>query len=169
MSFVGMLERRLLELRKQLSSEPKTLWLVPDFHQLLWSGRAMQSPTGALEQLMPAFESGEISRSARRVPARSTACSRAPEIGRLFEIVRVAPWRRREAVDQILKGWAERTERERRVSVEPWLLDEAALSAPVPLQHARAGRRAAMLELAVTAVAPSWPRRRTCGCNMRIF
>src|SRR5262249_28450783 len=48
MSFVGMLERRLLELRKRLAAEPKTLWLVPDFHQLLWSGRAMQSPTGAL-------------------------------------------------------------------------------------------------------------------------
>ena len=42
MSFVGMLERRLLEVRKQLAAEPRSLWLVPDFHQLLWSGRALQ-------------------------------------------------------------------------------------------------------------------------------
>ena len=34
MSFVGMLDRRLLELRRRLSAEPKTLCLVPDIHQL---------------------------------------------------------------------------------------------------------------------------------------
>ncbi len=158
MSFVGMLERRLLELRKRLAAEPKTLWLVPDFHQLLWSGRAMQSPTGALEQLMPAFESGEILALGETRPGTlDRLLSERPEIGRLFEIVRLAPARDAE-VTTLLTGWAERTARERRVTVEAWLLDEAAQLSRQYLSSLRApGGVLRMLELAVTAVAPGDP------------
>ena len=155
MSFVGMLERRLLELRKRLAAKPKTLWLVPDFHQLLWSGRAMQSPTGALEQLMPAFESGEILALGETRPGTlDRLLAERPELGRLFEIVRLAPPRDAE-VSVLLRGWAERTARERRVSVEPWLLDEAAQLSRQYLSSLRApGGVLRMLELAVTSVAP---------------
>src|SRR6185503_3390324 len=158
MSFVGMLERRLLEVRKQLAAEPKSLWLVPDFHQLLWSGRAMQSPTGALEQLMPAFESGEILALGETRPGTlDRLLAERPEIGRLFEIVRVAPWRDAD-VAALLKQWAERTARERRVGVEPWLQDEAAQLSRQYLSSMRApGGVLRMLDLAVTAVAPAGP------------
>jgi len=158
MSFVGMLERRLLELRKRLAAEQKTLWLVPDFHQLLWSGRALQSPTGALEQLMPAFESGEILALGETRPGTlDRLLAERPEIGRLFEIVRMAPPRDAE-VTALLAGWAERTARERRVTVEPWLLDEAAQLSRQYLSSLRApGGVLRMLELAVTAVAPNAP------------
>ena len=156
MSFVGMLERRLLELRKRLSAEPKTLWLVPDFHQLLWSGRAMQSPTGALEQLMPAFESGEILALGETRPGTlDRMLAERPEIARLFEIVRLDPPRDTE-VTTLLAGWAERTARERRVTVAPWLLDEAAQLSRQYVSSLRApGGVLRMLELAVTAVAPA--------------
>ena len=156
MSFVGMLERRLLELRKLLAAEPRTLWLVPDFHQLLWSGRALQSPTGALEQLMPAFESGEIVALGETRPGTlDRLLSERPEVGRLFEIVRVEPWRDTD-VDALLGEWAGRTARERRVTVEPWLLDEAAQLSRQYLSSMRApGGVLRMLELAVTAVAPA--------------
>ena len=156
MSFVGMLERRLLEVRKQLAAEPKSLWLVPDFHQLLWSGRALQSPTGALEQLMPAFESGEILALGETRPGTlDRLLAERPEIGRLFEIVRVAPWRDAD-VDALLQQWAERVARERRVSVEPWLLDEAAQLSRQYLSSMRApGGVLRMLDLAVTTVAPA--------------
>ncbi|HEY6196763.1 MAG TPA: AAA family ATPase [Candidatus Eisenbacteria bacterium] len=158
MSFVGMLERRLLELRKRLGAEAKTLWLVPDFHQLLWSGRAMQSPTGALEQLMPAFESGEILALGETRPGTlDRLLAERPEIGRLFEIVRLAPPPDAEILS-LLAGWAERTARERRVSVEAWLLDEAAQLSRQYLSSLRApGGVLRMLELAVTAVAPAGP------------
>jgi ATP-dependent Clp protease ATP-binding subunit ClpC len=158
MSFVGMLERRLLELRRQLAAKPRTLWLVPDFHQLLWSGRAVQSPTGALEQLMPAFESGEILALGETRPGTlDRLLSERPEIGRLFEIVRLSPPRDAE-VAAILAGWAERVARERRVTVEPWLLDEAAQLSRQYLSSLRApGGVLRMLELAVSAVAPGKP------------
>src|SRR5206468_9526539 len=80
-----------------------------------------------------------------------------PEIGRLFEIVRLAPPRDDE-VTSLLAGWAERTASERRVSVEPWLLDEAAQLSRQYLSSLRApGGVLRMLELAVTAVAPPTP------------
>src|SRR5262249_4430572 len=156
MSFVGMLERRLLELRKRLSAEPKTLWLVPHLHQPLWSGRARQSPTGALEQLMPAFESGEILALGETRPGTlDRLLSERPEIGRLFEIVRLAPWRDSE-VDQLLQSWAKRIAAERHVTVEPWLLDEAAQLSRQYLSSLRApGGVLRMLDLAVTAVGPA--------------
>ncbi len=158
MSFVGMLERRLLELRKRLAAEPRTLWLVPDFHQLLWSGRAVQSPTGALEQLMPAFESGEVLALGETRPGTlDRLLAERPEIGRLFEIVRLAPARDAE-VTTLLEGWAERTARERRVTIEPWLLDEAAQLSRQYLSSLRApGGVLRMLEQAVTTVAPAAP------------
>jgi ATP-dependent Clp protease ATP-binding subunit ClpC len=159
MSFVGMLERRLLELRRRLAAKPRTLWLVPDFHQLLWSGRAMQSPTGALEQLMPGFESGEILALGETRPGTlDRLLSERPEIGRLFEVVRLTP-PRDEEVTAILAGWSERTLRERRVSVEPWLLDEAAQLSRQYLSSLRApGGVLRMLELAVSVVAPGDPK-----------
>jgi ATP-dependent Clp protease ATP-binding subunit ClpC len=155
MSFIGMLERRLLELRKRLAQESKTLWLVPDFHQLLWSGRATNVPTGALEQLMPAFESGEILALGETRPGTlDRLLAERPEIARLFEIVRLSPPRDAE-VTALLTGWAERTARERRVTVEPWLLDEAAQLSRQYLSSLFApGGVLRMLELAVTAVAP---------------
>ena len=105
MSYVGMLEKRLLELRKRLSAEPKTLWLVPDFHQLLWSGRGAQSPTGALEQLMPAFESGEVLVLGETRPGTlDRLLSERPEIGRLFEVVRLDPPRDAEVTSILAAG-----------------------------------------------------------------
>lgn len=156
MSFVGMLERRLIELRKRLSAEPRTLWLVPDFHQLLWSGRAMQQPTGTLEQLMPAFENGELLALGETRPGTLARLqSERPEINRLFEVVRLDPPRDAE-VTQLLTGWAERTARDRRVRVEEWLLDEAAQLSRQYLSSLRApGGVLRMLDLAVTAVAPT--------------
>jgi ATP-dependent Clp protease ATP-binding subunit ClpC len=155
MSYVGMLEKRLLDLRRRLAAEPKTLWLVPDFHQLLWSGRGSQSPTGALEQLMPAFESGEVLALGETRPGTlDRLLAERPEIGRLFEVVRLEPPRDAE-VAALLAGWAERTERERRVSVASWLLDEAAQLSRQYLSSLRApGGVLRMLDLAVTAVGP---------------
>lgn len=155
MMFVGALEKRLLELRRQLASKPQSLWLVPDFHQLLYSGRHISSPTGALEQLMPAFENGELLALGETRPGTlDRLLAERPELGRLFEIVRVDPPTDAE-VTTLLKGWAERTRLERGVQVEPWLLDEAAQLSRQYLSSLRApGGVFRMLEVAVTAVAP---------------
>ncbi len=155
MSFVGSLEMRLLELRRRLSTKPSTIWLVPDFHQLLYSGRHLSSPTGALEQLMPAFESGDILALGETRPGTlDRMLAERPEIARLFDIVRLDPPHDRE-VAVLLAGWAERTRQERHVQVESWLLDEAAQLSRQYLSSLRApGGVFRMLETAVAAVAP---------------
>ena len=155
MMFVGALEKRLLELRKQLAAKPKSLWLVPDFHQLLYSGRHISSPTGALEQLMPAFENGELLALGETRPGTlDRLLAERPELGRLFEIVRIDPPSDAE-VGTLLAGWAERARLDRGVSVDAWLLDEAAQLSRQYLSSLRApGGVFRMLEVAVTAVAP---------------
>jgi ATP-dependent Clp protease ATP-binding subunit ClpC len=107
---------------------------------------------------MPAFESGEILALGETRPGTlDRLLSERPEIGRLFEIVRLSPPRDSE-VTSLLAGWAERIARDRRVTVEPWLLDEAAQLSRQYLSSLRApGGVLRMLELAVTAVAPSEP------------
>ncbi len=155
MMFVGALEKRLLELRRQLASKPQSLWLVPDFHQLLYSGRHISSPTGALEQLMPAFENGELLALGETRPGTlDRLLAERPELGRLFEIVRMDPPSDAE-VATLLTGWAQRTKTDRNVQVDAWLLDEAAQLSRQYLSSLRApGGVFRMLEIAVTAVAP---------------
>ena len=156
MMFVGSLEKRLVELRRRLSAKPHTVWFAPDFHQLLYSGRHNASPTGALEQLMPAFESGDILALGETRPGPlDRMLAERPEIARLFEIVRLDPPLDQE-VTTILTGWAEYTLRERRVKVEPWLLDEAAQLSRQYLSSLRTpGGVFRMLETAVASVAPA--------------
>ena len=155
MMFVGSLEKRLVELRRRLAEKPRTLWMVPDFHQLLYSGRHTASPTGALEQIMPMFESGGVLALGETRPGPlDRMLAERPELARLFEIVRLEP-AKDEEVATLLKSWAARTLKDRRVQVAPWLLDEAAQLSRQYLASLRPpGGVFRMLESAVNAVAP---------------
>ncbi|MFM7231112.1 MAG: AAA family ATPase, partial [bacterium] len=155
MMFVGALEKRLVELRRRLAEKPRTLWMVPDFHQLLYSGRHTASPTGALEQIMPMFESGGVLALGETRPGPlDRMLAERPELARLFEIVRLEP-AKDDDVATLLKGWAARTLKDRRVQVAPWLLDEAAQLSRQYLASLRPpGGVFRMLESAVNAVAP---------------
>jgi ATP-dependent Clp protease ATP-binding subunit ClpC len=57
--YTGELEGRVQTLVRQLSGR-KVLWIVPNFHELLWAGRHNQSPVGILEMLLPYIERGEV-------------------------------------------------------------------------------------------------------------
>ena len=123
MMFTGSLGQRLQILRKGLR-HPKTLWIVPDFHQLLWSGRHVQNPTGILEMLVPAIESDEILILGETRPgALEIVLAERPEIRRLFEVVRIAPPTEPE-VAAIIAAWTARCA-EQRVQVPIALGSEA--------------------------------------------
>jgi ATP-dependent Clp protease ATP-binding subunit ClpC len=57
--YTGELEGRVQTLVRHLSGK-KVLWVVPNFHELLWAGRHNQSPVGILEMLLPYIERGEV-------------------------------------------------------------------------------------------------------------
>lgn len=57
--YVGQLEERVKSLIGAVRGR-QVLWIVPNFHELLWAGRHQQNPQGALDLLLPAIEAGEI-------------------------------------------------------------------------------------------------------------
>lgn len=125
MSFTGALEERLRVLRRGLAG-PKTLWIVPDFHQLLWAGRHNQSPTGLLEMLSPDLEAGGmVVLGETRPEALDRVLAERPEIGRLFEIVRLTPPPEAE-IAGLLDAWAARARQDHRVESPPAVRGEAA-------------------------------------------
>ena len=58
--FYGQIEERLKTLLEKIGGGRKVLWVIPDFDRLLWAGRHRYSPSGILETLLPAIQSGEI-------------------------------------------------------------------------------------------------------------
>lgn len=57
--YIGELEGRVAMLVRALS-EPRTIWYVPEAHQLLEKGRTTSDPTGILDLLLPHLEKREI-------------------------------------------------------------------------------------------------------------
>jgi ATP-dependent Clp protease ATP-binding subunit ClpC len=126
MSFVGSLEGRIHRLVQTLGARPRMLWIVPDFHQLLWSGRSHQSPTGALELLLPALESSSVVvLGETRTAALDRLLTERPEIARLFEIVRLEPPSESETASMVGR-WAEAAAERERIAIPPAVRDEAA-------------------------------------------
>ncbi|HSX62579.1 MAG TPA: AAA family ATPase [Tahibacter sp.] len=57
--YIGELEGRIGQLVRALAA-PRTLWYVPEAHQLLDKGRTTSDPTGILDLLLPHLEKHEI-------------------------------------------------------------------------------------------------------------
>jgi ATP-dependent Clp protease ATP-binding subunit ClpC len=104
--YVGTLEGRLEKVVKFLS-EPRHLWVCPEFDQLLWAGRHEQSPVGIIEMLLPALESGAVLVLGEvRSAALDRLLTTLPQLSRLFEVVRLEPPSEAEAVE-MLREWAQ--------------------------------------------------------------
>jgi ATP-dependent Clp protease ATP-binding subunit ClpC len=58
--YVGQLEERLKQVITQLGRRPHVLWYIPDFAALQWVGKHMHSQSGALDNILPAIEKGQI-------------------------------------------------------------------------------------------------------------
>jgi ATP-dependent Clp protease ATP-binding subunit ClpC len=126
MGIVGQLEARIEALRRLLVPGRRTVWVVPDFHQLLWTGRYAQNPTGMLELLMPAIERGEMLVLGEVRPAAlERVLQERPEVARVFEIVRLEPPREPELA-MLLDAWAAAAAAQQHVEAPRRVLDEAA-------------------------------------------
>jgi len=155
MGIVGSFEAKLQRLRELLAKRPRTLWIISDFHQLLWTGRHMQSPIGAIEMLVPGIESGEfLIMGETRPAAMERMLAERPELGRLFEIVRLTPPPESE-IAGLLATWASASTSRTRVTMSPEVLKEAALLARQYLSAWTApGGVLRLLEGAVDRAAP---------------
>ena len=58
--YIGQFEERLNQLIEHLTASEKTLWFIPAFDTLAFSGRHKYSPVSALDTILPYVESGEV-------------------------------------------------------------------------------------------------------------
>lgn len=125
MSYVGQLEGRIQALLNEVRSAPQTVWLVRDFHQLLWTGRTVQNSTGVLDMLQPAIESGALLLIGETRPsAADQLLAERPELTRLLEVARLDP-PRDEELEAIARVWAEQLPADEAARMPASLLDEA--------------------------------------------
>ncbi|HJR07759.1 MAG TPA: AAA family ATPase [Pyrinomonadaceae bacterium] len=57
--YIGQLEGRVQTLVREIGGK-RVLWVVPNFHELVWAGRHQYNPTGLLDLLLPHIESGVV-------------------------------------------------------------------------------------------------------------
>jgi ATP-dependent Clp protease ATP-binding subunit ClpC len=57
--YIGQLEERVQSIVRQIEGR-RVLWVVPNFHEMLWAGRHKYSPVGVLDLLLPSVESGAV-------------------------------------------------------------------------------------------------------------
>jgi ATP-dependent Clp protease ATP-binding subunit ClpC len=129
MSFTGQLEGRMQALLRELRRNPKTVWVVRDFHMLAWAGRHTGSDTGILDILKPVLESGELLVIGETRPAAGEQMlSRHPDLVRSLESVRLdAP--QDDEMPGIVRAWRGTLPEPRRRMLADALIDEAVLLA----------------------------------------
>ena len=89
---LGMLEERLQKLLRCLGGGRRVLWIVPEFHRLLWAGRHQYSPTGVLDTLLAHIEESQIRVIGETQPAAyERLVVLSPQCLTLFEAHRVEP------------------------------------------------------------------------------
>jgi ATP-dependent Clp protease ATP-binding subunit ClpC len=58
--YIGELEERVQQLVRKIGGRRKVLWVVPNFHELMWAGSHRHNPTGLMDMISPYLEKGEI-------------------------------------------------------------------------------------------------------------
>lgn len=91
--FIGSLELKLRTIRESIRKMGKVLWIIPDFHELLESGKHTSNPfTGVLDQILPWIESGEIVVAGETEPGPLDRLLRTkPSFPVAVEVVHLAP------------------------------------------------------------------------------
>ncbi len=104
--FVGQLEDRVKTLVQQLVSYGSTIWYIPDFHLLSWTGRHHQSPVGVLDYLLPYIERGELRILGETTTGAFEQLAKShPRCMAALQAIRIEPLARAASLD-IAQQWA---------------------------------------------------------------
>ncbi len=58
--YIGQLEDRIQQLVRKISGKRRILWIIPNFHEMMWAGSHRSSPTAVLDMIFPFLENGTI-------------------------------------------------------------------------------------------------------------
>jgi ATP-dependent Clp protease ATP-binding subunit ClpC len=107
--FVGQMEDRIHRIAREVENRP-VLWVVPEFHELLYAGRTVQSPMGLLDQLFPFIERSTIHIVGETSPAAyEKVLQQRPRLRSTVEAVRIEPLGG-DATAELVGRWARRQE-----------------------------------------------------------
>lgn len=91
-SYIGEIEERLQKMFRNLRAPRRVVWIVPQFHELLYSGAHRFKPTGILDMILPEIESGSIAVVGEiSTAAHQTLLQQKPGIASAMVNVRVEP------------------------------------------------------------------------------
>jgi ATP-dependent Clp protease ATP-binding subunit ClpC len=105
--YIGQLEGRVQSLVRQIGGK-RVLWVVPNFHELLWAGRHTHNPTGLLDYLLPHIENGQV-----KIVGETTSVAFEklvqvkPQLRTVLEACRVLPMPDAETLE-LAREWARR-------------------------------------------------------------
>ncbi|MDQ6829719.1 MAG: AAA family ATPase [Gemmatimonadota bacterium] len=89
--YIGQLEGRVSQLVNTMRGK-RAVWIVPNFHELAWAGRHSQSPTGALDLILPHIASGALKVIAEvPVAAYEQLVQHQPKVRDQLQPIRVEP------------------------------------------------------------------------------
>jgi ATP-dependent Clp protease ATP-binding subunit ClpC len=106
--YYGQFEERLRSLVQQIGGKRRVLWIVPEFHGLMWAGRHEYRHTGALDFLLPHIEQGTIVLVGETHPvAHEKILVAKPRAASIFETRRISPLAADKTL-QLVREWASR-------------------------------------------------------------
>jgi ATP-dependent Clp protease ATP-binding subunit ClpC len=89
-SYMGELEKRLLEIIKNVGRRRGVIWFAPGFHELVFTGRHRYNPAGILDMLMPFIDSGAVTIVGEvRSAAFEQITRENPRIKTTFDIINI--------------------------------------------------------------------------------
>lgn len=90
-TYIGQIEERVQSIVRQLEGK-RVLWVMPNFHEAMWSGRHRYSPTGLLDLLLPSIENGAVKIVGELAPEAYEQLLRLrPKLRTAMQACRVAP------------------------------------------------------------------------------
>ncbi len=90
-TYIGQIEERVREIVQQVEGK-RVLWVMPNFHEAMWSGRHRYSPTGLLDLLLPSIESGAVKIVGElTAEAYEQLLRLRPRLRNAMQVCRVAP------------------------------------------------------------------------------
>jgi len=142
-TYMGELEGRVQKLLAVLAGRRRTLWIIPDFHGLLWAGRHQHSATSILDMVQPALEKGTLLVAGETDPeAHRRLLQARPGLRGLLETFHLEPYGEREARELARAWWSRRDDGAGGAPAEA-TLSEAALSEAAQFARQYLGDRAA--------------------------
>ncbi len=109
--YIGDVEESVQNIIKELKSNTRNVWVIPQFDELHYAGRHKYSTSSVLDQILEHVENGEI-KILGEINARSLEkiAQQRPQILSAFEIIRILPTSAEVTID-LSKKWLQKAKK----------------------------------------------------------